>query len=330
MQLGGMALRDGVLLQSDGYWAAAVREEDGGVKVVSGRQGAAAGARDAPARPGPPRRGPAGRGAGGPAGGAPQDRRAGAAAGGPAAAGGDGGERGRDGRAARVAGGARRCCASWPWPASSLAPVLLALRDSRLSRYHGAEHKSVAAYESGGDPADGGQGARPLRLQPHRADGGHQPRDQPGAAGGRQGAAAAGDVRRRARQHRHGDGAVLLDVAPPGPPAGADAAAAGHRDAAPVHDQRAHARSSWTWPTWRCRSCCGWRARRRPPEPRTAGRRPAAVPARPARQRRRGRQSAGSRSASRLRRRSSASAYHSFCWSVCGTSWAPGSACRCR
>ncbi len=35
----------------------------------------------------------------------------------------------------------------------SLAPVLLLLRDSRLSRYHGAEHKSVAAYESGGDPA---------------------------------------------------------------------------------------------------------------------------------------------------------------------------------
>lgn len=34
-----------------------------------------------------------------------------------------------------------------------LAPVLLVLRDSRLSRYHGAEHKSVAAYESGGDAA---------------------------------------------------------------------------------------------------------------------------------------------------------------------------------
>ena len=33
----------------------------------------------------------------------------------------------------------------------SLAPVLMALRDSKLSRYHGAEHKSVAAYESGGD-----------------------------------------------------------------------------------------------------------------------------------------------------------------------------------
>jgi len=34
-----------------------------------------------------------------------------------------------------------------------LAPVLLALRDSRLSRYHGAEHKSVSAYETGGDAA---------------------------------------------------------------------------------------------------------------------------------------------------------------------------------
>jgi uncharacterized protein YqhQ len=39
----------------------------------------------------------------------------------------------------------------------SLAPVLLALRDSRLSRYHGAEHKSVAAYESG---AEAGAAAR--------------------------------------------------------------------------------------------------------------------------------------------------------------------------
>ncbi len=35
----------------------------------------------------------------------------------------------------------------------SLAPVLLLLRDSRLSRYHGAEHKSIAAYEADGDSA---------------------------------------------------------------------------------------------------------------------------------------------------------------------------------
>ena len=36
MQIGGMALRDGVLLQSDRYWAAAVRARDGSVKVTSG------------------------------------------------------------------------------------------------------------------------------------------------------------------------------------------------------------------------------------------------------------------------------------------------------
>ena len=35
----------------------------------------------------------------------------------------------------------------------SLAPVLLALRDSQLSRFHGAEHKSVDAYERGVDPS---------------------------------------------------------------------------------------------------------------------------------------------------------------------------------
>jgi len=39
----------------------------------------------------------------------------------------------------------------------SLAPVLLLLRDSRLARYHGAEHKSVAAYEGGIDPSAAGK-----------------------------------------------------------------------------------------------------------------------------------------------------------------------------
>ena len=36
----------------------------------------------------------------------------------------------------------------------SLAPVLLLLRDSRLSRYHGAEHMSIAAYERQIDARD--------------------------------------------------------------------------------------------------------------------------------------------------------------------------------
>ncbi len=37
--------------------------------------------------------------------------------------------------------------------ALSVAPALLAVRASELSRFHGAEHKSVAAYETGGEPA---------------------------------------------------------------------------------------------------------------------------------------------------------------------------------
>jgi uncharacterized protein YqhQ len=36
LRIGGMALRDGVLLQSEDNWAAAVRLPDGSVKVRSG------------------------------------------------------------------------------------------------------------------------------------------------------------------------------------------------------------------------------------------------------------------------------------------------------
>ncbi len=39
----------------------------------------------------------------------------------------------------------------------SLAPVLLLLRDSRLARYHGAEHKSIGAYEAKAEPQDVGK-----------------------------------------------------------------------------------------------------------------------------------------------------------------------------
>jgi len=37
--------------------------------------------------------------------------------------------------------------------ALSVLPALLAVHASELSRFHGAEHKSVAAYETGGEPA---------------------------------------------------------------------------------------------------------------------------------------------------------------------------------
>ena len=152
MQLGGMALRDGVLLQSDGYWAAAVREENGGVKVVSGPKVRIPGReafRQVPVLRGVVRLGEAvavlpavRRGTGRPV--LPQE----------------------DPRmlAATAASAVATVALRASWRGSpllrelavagvGLAPVLLALRDSRLSRYHGAEHKSVSAYETGGDAA---------------------------------------------------------------------------------------------------------------------------------------------------------------------------------
>jgi uncharacterized protein YqhQ len=152
MQLGGMALRDGVLLQSDGYWAAAVRQEDGEVKVVSGAKvqlPARETLRRVPVVRGIVRIGEAmailpavRRKTGAPV--LPQEDPKLLAA-----------------TAASAAATLALRSARWGSPVLrelavagvSLAPVLFALRDSRLSRYHGAEHKSVAAYESGGDAA---------------------------------------------------------------------------------------------------------------------------------------------------------------------------------
>ena len=153
LTLGGMALRDGVLLQSEGFWAAAVRESGGGVKVVSGKKPRLPGResmQQVPVLRGLMRLGeslsvlPAVRRAtGGPV--LPQEdpRMLGAAA------------------ASAVATVVLRTTKlgsplfnELAAAGVSLAPVLLLLRDSRLSRYHGAEHKSVAAYESGGDPTE--------------------------------------------------------------------------------------------------------------------------------------------------------------------------------
>ena len=152
MQLGGMALRDGVLLQSDGYWAAAVREESGGVKVVSGPKvqlPARETLRQVPVLRGLVRLGEAmavlpavRRKTGQPV--LPQeDPRMLAATAASAAV----------TVALRASGRGSPVLRELAVACAGLAPVLLALRDSRLSRYHGAEHKSVAAYESGGDPS---------------------------------------------------------------------------------------------------------------------------------------------------------------------------------
>ena len=150
MQLGGMALRDGVLLQSDGHWAAAVRQEDGGVRVVSGakvRLPARDALRRVPVVRGLVRLGealavlPAVRSKTGVPVLPQEDPRLLAATAASAAA----------TLALRASGRGSPVLRELAVAGVSLAPVLFTLRDSRLSRYHGAEHKSVAAYESGGD-----------------------------------------------------------------------------------------------------------------------------------------------------------------------------------
>ena len=150
--LGGMALRDGVLLQSERFWAAAVRGPGGGISVASGRKTRLPG-REAlqrvPVVRGLVRLGeslavlPAVRRATGTRVLPQADPRMLAATGVSAVAI-LGLRNTRHGSALLkelAAAGA------------SLAPVMLALRDSRLAHYHGAEHKSVAAYESGVDPS---------------------------------------------------------------------------------------------------------------------------------------------------------------------------------
>lgn len=153
MQLGGMALRDGVLLQSDGFWAAAVRQAGGGVKVVSGPKvqlPAREALRRVPVVRGLVRLGealavlPAVRRATGTPVLPQEDPRLLAATAASAAA----------TLALRAVGRGSPVLREVVVAGVGLAPVLVAMRDSRLARYHGAEHKSVAAYEAGGDAAE--------------------------------------------------------------------------------------------------------------------------------------------------------------------------------
>ena len=150
IQLGGMALRDGVLLQSERFWAAAVRTPEGGVEVASGR------------KPVLPARGlllrvPVLRGLvrlGESLGALPAVRRATGVPVLPQ-------EEPRLLAATAVSAAAGVALRRLPWGSPvvreaavagvTLVPVLMALRDSDLARYHGAEHKSVAAYETGAE-----------------------------------------------------------------------------------------------------------------------------------------------------------------------------------
>jgi uncharacterized protein YqhQ len=150
LRLGGMALRNGLLVHGPTHWAAAVRTDGGEIKVASGRK-PDLGGRAAERLPGvrgvaklaealaviplvkralPEARLPM------------QDWRT-LSAMGVAALG---------GQAIRTAGrGVGREAAV---ALISVGPALLALRGGDLAAYHGVEHKAIAAYECDSDAAD--------------------------------------------------------------------------------------------------------------------------------------------------------------------------------
>jgi uncharacterized protein YqhQ len=156
LRLGGMALRNGLLVHGPTHWAAAIRTEAGEIKVASGRK-VDLGGKAADGVPGvrgvlklaeamavvplvkralPEARLPM------------QDAKTLAAMGAAALT----------GQAIRTAGARRQPVEGGPGRGAavgreaavalvSLAPAMLALRNGDLAAYHGVEHKSIAAYE---------------------------------------------------------------------------------------------------------------------------------------------------------------------------------------
>jgi len=170
LRLGGMALRNGLLVHGPTHWAAAVRDDSGEIKVASGRKpdlGAKA-AEDVPGVRGivklaeamaviplvkralPEARLPM------------QDLKT-LSAMGAAALGGtairSAGARKAAAPTDSAAPGAQRSVSTGPGREAaiallSLAPALMALRSGDLAAYHGVEHKSIAAYEDDGEAAE--------------------------------------------------------------------------------------------------------------------------------------------------------------------------------
>jgi uncharacterized protein YqhQ len=154
LRLGGMALRNGLLVHGPTHWAAAVRDRKGEIRVASGRKPRVRGVENVPGIRGVVRLGEAfaviplvrrrlpaarlpfespavlGVAAGASLGGALLRRQL----------------RGVPGEAAAVA--------------MSLAPALFALRGGELAAYHGVEHKAIAAYESPDDATDAAEEAK--------------------------------------------------------------------------------------------------------------------------------------------------------------------------
>jgi len=148
LRLGGMALRNGLLVHGPAHWAAAIRARDGSIAVASGRKPRVPPVVDrVPGARGVARLGeamaviPLVRAA------LPEARLPfeDAAVVGVALAASAGGFAARR----RLGGGRGELAAA----ALSLAPSLVALRMGDTAAYHGVEHKSIAAYEQGADDA---------------------------------------------------------------------------------------------------------------------------------------------------------------------------------
>jgi len=149
LRLGGMALRNGLLVHGPTHWAAAVRTRDGEIKVASGRKPTIAGPANLPGVRGiaklaeafaviplvkralPEARLPM------------QDPKTLGTMAAAAAA----------GHGLRSAG-PRTVAREAAIAGISLLPALLALRGGDLASYHGVEHKAIAAYEQDEDAAE--------------------------------------------------------------------------------------------------------------------------------------------------------------------------------
>ena len=152
VRLGGMALRNGILVHSFDHWAAAVRTPEGEIKLASGRKPELPDVlvntpRSFAASRGWPRSATCCRrfGAGYPRLGCRSRRRAWA--------------RALAASALISTGGAAARSCRWrsrrvSRSAMSLVPALMAIRGSQVAGYHGAEHKAIGGYEQDTDAID--------------------------------------------------------------------------------------------------------------------------------------------------------------------------------
>src|SRR4051794_8180920 len=262
LRLGGMALRNGLLVHGPTHWSAAVRAKDGSIRVASGRK-PDFGARATDRVPGvrgvaklaeafaviplvkralPEARLPM------------QDFRTLGAMGGASLV----------GQALRRTRGRSVACEA-ALALISMAPAMLALRGGDLASYHGVEHKSIAAYEQDSpdaaaaskehdrcgsnlvapmlvSTAAGGAAGRRGGI-PGPGGPGHGGRGRGGGAAGRY-PGTGGRGNRRARQHRVRGRGLRLVGAPLGHGTGTRAAPAWPRDPAPGRHAGADGRAA--------------------------------------------------------------------------------------